>query len=486
MKKITLLIVLIATIAISVNGQNLRAYFSYSIFNTPDNEPYVETYLTVNGASIEYMQLEDGKYQGAIDVQILFKIGDSIVNFAKYNLSGPIVTDTVDQNTNMIDIQRYGLPQGDYNVEISLRDSNSDKDALSSTDHFKIDFPNDKLVFSDIELLSSYEKANENGVLSKNGFSIIPYIFNYYPQSMSKISFYSELYNTKEILGDDPFLLTYYIRPFEADKKLDQYIIRKRAKTDGVVVTLSSFDIGELPSGNYLLVIEARDRNNEILADKETFFQRYNPNTQFNLTNMLVLNTSNTFVEKITNRDTLETYVKYLSPISTDIERQYAKSQIQNASMEELQRYFLNFWIERDKINTETAWNDYLLKVKQANKEFKSVTIEGYLTERGRVYLQYGQPNIISDHYFEPAAYPYEIWHYYQLDGQRNKKFVFYTHDIATNDFQLIHSDAVGELSNYRWQTVIYRRTWDPNSLDDAIIPSTWGSKATQSYTQPW
>jgi len=33
---------------------------------------------------------------------------------------------------------------------------------------------------------------------------------------------------------------------------------------------------------------------------------------------------------------------------------------------------------------------------------------------------------------------------------------------------------------------LFYRRTWDPNSIDDAIIPSTWGSKATQSYKQPW
>jgi len=151
-----------------------------------------------------------------------------------------------------------------------------------------------------------------------------------------------------------------------------------------------------------------------------------------------------------------------------------------------MQRYFLNFWVDRNTLDPQMEWVEYLSRVNKANISFKAITIEGYRTDRGRVFLQYGQPNVISDHHFEPAAYPYEIWHYYRLGDQQNKKFVFYAHDVVTNDFQLIHSDAVGELNNYRWETIIYKRTWDPVSVDDAIIPSSWGSKATQSYTQPW
>ena len=467
------------------NSKNLRAYFSYSLFNTPDNEPYMETYLTINGASIYYDQLEDGTFKGAVEIQVLFKIGDSIVNYAKYELSSPVVKDTSNVNQNMLDIQRYGLVEGDYNIEISLKDLNSEEKAMTSSDKFTIDFPEGVIQFSDIELLTSFEQSDVQNSLYKNGYQLTPYVFNYFPLSMNTISFYGELYNTKDVLEEEAFLLSYYIRPFEAEKKLDQYIHRKRANPNEVITILGSFDIGNLPSGNYLLVFEARDRNNALLASKETFFQRYNPNVQFNITNLLVLNTSNTFVENIP-RDTLGIYVDYLSPISTDIERKYAINQLETATDDELRKYFLNFWIERDKVSPEAAWDDYHILVKQANKNFKSVSKQGYQTDRGRVYLRYGQPNVISDHYFEPAAYPYEIWHFYQLDDQRDKKFVFYTHDIATNDFQLIHSNAVGELNNYRWQTVIYRRTWDPNSIDDAIIPSTYGSNATQSYKQPW
>ena len=486
MKKNILYTSIVILFSLSGFSQNLRAYLSYSTFNTPTNEPYVETYLSINDNSIKYIMIDDEKYQGSINVQIIFKDGDSIVNYAKYELMSPIITDTLANNSNMLDIQRYMLPVGNYTIEISLKDNNRNTKQLTSYDKFTIDFPSDSMAFSGIELLSSYNKANDASLLEKNGYELTPNVSNYYPQSINVLSFYAELYNSITELGDAPFLLTSYIRPFEADKKLDQFFHRKRIESKQVVVMLNSFDISELPSGNYLLVLEARNRDNEILTSNEIFFQRYNPGAKFSLTNLLTLNTENTFAGRISNRDTLALYIDYLTPISTDIERLYIENQLKEADIDELRRYFLNFWTERDKMNPELAWDKYLLLVMQANHNFKSVANPGYKTDRGRVYLRYGQPNVISEQYFEPAAYPYEIWQYYQLDEQRNRKFVFYTHDMVTNDFLLIHSDAVGELSNYRWETVVYGRTWDPNNLDDAIIPSTWGSKASEMYKQPF
>ena len=64
-------------------------------------------------------------------------------------------------------------------------------------------------------------------------------------------------------------------------------------------------------------------------------------------------------------------------------------------------------------------------------------------------------------------------------------KFVFYNRDIATNEFQLIPFNALGELSNYRWQNLIYSRTWDPYNLDVNVKPDAYGSFATDYYRQP-
>lgn len=470
---------------LSASAGNLLASLSYAVFNTPENEPYIETYLVVQGKTLTHIQLEDGTFQGALDIQILFKKNDSIVNFGKYELLGPALKDTSKITSNLLDVQRYALLKGDYQMEISIYDRYREKDTIVTLADFTVGFENEKMAFSDIEFLHSFKKTDSDGVLVKSGYELLPYVFEFYPEVVPNLSFYAELYNSNKVVGEEPFLLYYYLRPFEVDKKLDQYFYMKRIVGSHVNILLNTIDITQLPSGNYYLVLETRDRNNQLLTSSKKFFQRYNPNAQFNLNNLLVINPENSFVSKITSRDSLVLYIDYLYPISTEMEKVFAKNFSKEATVEDLQKYLLNFWTDRNPIDPEADWEDYKMRVAQANYEFKSIRVKGYRTDRGRVYLQYGQPNVRTPSYNEPAAYPYEIWHYYELQGQRDKKFVFYTRDAATNDFQMIHSNAIGEITNYRWQTVVYSRTWDPYSLDDAVIPNTYGSFATDYYLQP-
>jgi GWxTD domain-containing protein len=259
----------------------------------------------------------------------------------------------------------------------------------------------------------------------------------------------------------------------------------KRMNAEPVSILLNNIDISQLPSGNYILVFETRDRNNDLLGTKEIYFQRQNPNAEFNIRNLLVLDPMDSFVASYHLKDSLALYIDYLYPISTDPEKSFAKSLIAEGDVETMQRYFLNFWNDRNPSDPEGAWQTYKLRVIQANHNFTSVRIKGYKTDRGRVYLQYGEPNVIAESHNEPAAYPYEIWHYYEMQGQRDIKFVFYTRDMATNDFQLIHSNAIGELTNQHWQAYIYGRTWDPQGVDDVIYPGSYGSFATDYYIQP-
>lgn len=486
MKKILASIILCLSVGPMVMAGQLQAYLSYSIFNTPDNQPYIETYLVVQGNTLTHIKLEDGQYQGGVDVQIIFKKNDTILNFGKYELLGPLLKDTIGISKNLLDVQRYSLPQGEYTLEFSLKDKYGTDEALKSDDMFVIEFKENQMEFSDAELLYSYEKSSETGPLEKNGYMMVPYVFDYYPETIRTINFYSELYNSKTTLADQPFILFYYIRPYEVDKKLDEFFFMKRMAAEEVNILLNTIDIANLPTGNYLLVLEARDRNNNLLAKKETFFQRYNPDVSFNMNSLLVVNANNTFAGRITSRDSLLLYIDYLYPISTEAEKTFAKSMLKGSTVEELQKYFLNFWTVRNEKDPEKEWEDYKFMVMQVNNTFTSLRIKGYRTDRGRVYLKYGPPNVRTPSYNEPAAYPYEIWQYYQLNnGQRDKKFVFSTRDLATNDFRLIHSNAVGELTNYYWEREVYSRTWDPYSIDQMVSPPSYGSFATDYYIQP-
>lgn len=485
MKKFVLLLLIAILASSSIQANSLKAYMSYAIFKTPDGAPYVETYLTIKGSSVKCTLQDNGMFRGIVDVQIIFRKNDSIVNFDKYELSGVDVQDTNQVRKNFLDIQRYALPAGNYELELSLKDRSGEAAALVSVVAFTIDFPEREMDFSDIEFLQSYEKSTDTTVIDKNGYQLIPYVFNFFPEWVTNLSFYAELYGSDGMLGAD-YLLNYYIRPYEVDKKIDRYFYRKKIKSSPVNILLKSIDISQLASGNYLLVLESRNRENQIMASKEIFFQRNNPAISFDSTNVNILDPENTFVSVITSRDTLVRFINYTFPISTQTERMYIESQLETADVASLQKYFLNFWLQRDQLHPEDMWLDYYQRVKQANYNYNTVSrLEGYQSDRGRVYLQYGQPNVISESHHEPAAYPYEIWHYYNLGNQTDVRFVFYTKELATNEFHLLHSTAKGELHNYRWQTFVYARTWEPGNIDAIVIPDTWGSNATDYYIRP-
>jgi GWxTD domain-containing protein len=168
------------------------------------------------------------------------------------------------------------------------------------------------------------------------------------------------------------------------------------------------------------------------------------------------------------------------------MEKNFIYRQLDATDLQTKQQFFFNFWDTRDHLNPVHAWSDYYELIFIVNSAYSTQIQKGYDTDRGRVYLKYGPPNIITESYNEPSSYPYEIWQYYELAGnQRNKKFVFYTYDLITNNFKLLHSDAIGEVSNYRWQIYLNNRWYDPFDLDASQTPDIWGGKANDYYRNP-
>ncbi len=470
-----------------LQGKSLNALFSYTTFDAPKAKSFVETYLSVEGNSLNYLQVEEHKFQGAIEVVIMFKQKNEIVSYDKYEVKSPVVVDTAMITYNIIDQQRYALDNGSYVLEIWLSDKNSKKKPFVHAEVINVSYPDDEVAVSGIELLSSFEKTDEQNLYTKNGYELMPLVSNFYPRDINELLFYTEIYNTAEVFGESgKFLIDYYIESFETAKRINEFQVIRRQSAAPVVPLIGKFDIGFLPSGNYKLVVETRNKENELVAINKLFFQRSNPDVQFDVSDLAAISIENTFVEKIGSKDTLSEYIKCLAPISSEIEKQFANKQLLESDLATMQQFFLNFWLSRHNIDPYSAWLDYFTEVRKVNSAYATQVKKGYESDRGRVYLKYGPPNIVSESYNEPSAYPYEIWHYYTLGNQRNKKFVFMSQDMVTNDFELIHSDAIGELSNYRWQVMLHRRDFDPPNVDVTRPPDAWGNQAEKYYTEPF
>ena len=482
MKKILFLISLIAVVSVNTFAGNLKAYFTYSTFNSPNAGPYIETYLSVIGNSAHYTLNENNKLQSSIEVTLVFKQSDTVKTFKKYNLLSPELLDSLTPKVNFMDQQRISLPNGKYEFEITLKDINSDEAPFKSTQILDINYPTDKIIVSDIELIESLSETKTKSIISKSGYDIIPYTSDFYPEDFDKIAFYAELYNSDKLLGaNEPFLMNCYIESQETGKIVGNYRTFSREAAKPVNVILNSFTIEKLPSGNYNLVIEAKSKTNEVLTQKKVFFQRSNPEA----TPLLVSDEYlNSFVDNMSKED-VEESIKSIEPISTQVEIDYASNQLKGKDEDMMKQYFFNFWTTRNSADPEREWNKYLEQVKITNKLFSSPHKKGYKTDRGRVFLKHGKPNTRSEFVSEPNSYPYEIWHYYKIDQFSNKRFVFYDPDLGTNEYPLLHSDMIGYFNYPQWRVKLHKRTNQPIDMDTEYQENHYGSRANDYFNNP-
>ncbi len=488
MKKTSFFLILSAFIlsGSSVSAKNLWAYLTYATFNSPEG-PYVETYLSIAGNSVKWIKQDDGKYKATVNVLMTFKDKNDIKAYKKYELNSNEIADTINLNFQFIDQQRFQVANGTYNFEIQLTDKNKSAQAMPYTQVIGIDFPADKPSMSGVEMIKSYARADKPTELSKSGYNLIPNIYNFYTGPEAKLGFYTEMYSLDKVIPKGQmFLVSYYIECFENNLKLNEFAKSRKETPKPVNVLLADINIRDLATGNYNLVIEARNSNNEVILSKKVFFQRTNPNAAFSLTQIASTEIKGTFAEKITNADSLKEFIRSTYPVSTGYEKDFIRFQLKKSDLPTLQRYFYVFWYQRSSTEPEKAWLGYNMQVKITQANFATKIKKGYETDRGRVFLQYGPPNARDAHYAEPNTYPYEIWQYYTLNNsQRNKKFVFYSPDMVTADFILLHSDAIGEQYEPTWKVFLRNKVSSPIDISESQVVNVWGDFSEDSWDLP-
>ena len=87
-------------------------------------------------------------------------------------------------------------------------------------------------------------------------------------------------------------------------------------------------------------------------------------------------------------------------------------------------------------------------RIKFVENRFKTFNKTGSKTDRGRVYLQYGEPDEMELHPNDYDKKPYEIWYYNSIEGG----VIFVFGDITGySDYELLHSTKRGELRDDNW-----------------------------------
>lgn len=451
-------------------GKELSAFFNHSTFYLPaQQQPYIETYLSLDAWSLNFQPIGNNQYAAVVEVVLIAKQGDSIAYVKKYDLRSPAIYDTAKTDFNFIDVQRFGLKNGIYDLEVTLHDKYSTDAPVKVSQKISIFYDKKKPALSSVQFIASAKKTTVENILSRNGFDMEPYVSDFVPQQCTQLSFYYELYNIDQEIGSHPFLAYAYIEEQNTGKRQGNIFSTSRHESSNLVPKFTSLDISELPSGNYNLVVEIHDRNNDLLLYKKTPFFRSNPMTS-SIDNEPFI--ANTFVAKLTDENQLRYYIDALYPIASDRELAVIKDLNKRTNLEEKQVFFYNFWSDRDALNPESKWLEYRTRLEYVDQNFSYPKTPGYRSDRGRVYLQYGPPDFIRDeknfvgalhigsgtNYVQPNQnvnlghiyyLPYQLWRYNKLEkDDANRVFLFWD-DMRSGYYKLLVSNARGE-------------TWDP------------------------
>ncbi|MEZ4883775.1 MAG: GWxTD domain-containing protein [Chitinophagales bacterium] len=486
MKKITLLLLLLFASNI---GFAFSPVVNYAIFSTPDQKSYIETYLLVPSTDVKFVAIENGKYQAAVEVTILFKQGEKIIQFDKYLLHSPVIDQLEAVNFNLTDLKRNALKDGTYTLDILFKDTNHLEKEARYTKTIKVGMEKDELTVSDIMLIDQYEAAdlNEPNIYTKNGYHLYPNVLNYFGNNINRIAFYAEIYNTEQKLEETDFLVLYSIRLSSDNNKIIQNLRSFQKKKAALVnVAFSEFDISDLPSGNYNLIIEVRDKKNKLLAAKAVFFQRNKKVADYTLSDIHQIDISDSFVAQLDDKQA-DYYLRAILPIADPSTKDYINNLVAGKNPELQRRFIHNYWKQHYPFDAAEQFEHYKAQIQKVEELYGSQMYDGFETDRGRVFLQYGPPNDLTDGANEPGAAPYQIWQYYQLASQSNVQFVFYNPNFADNDYELIHSTARGELRDDRWQMRVFNSVKDRNNntdFDQLGVKSHYGTRVNEFGTK--
>jgi GWxTD domain-containing protein len=429
-----------------------RVFFDYKIFYQPNGQPYLECITSFEGRTFVNAPNSDSTVCASAELTIVIYKGFEVFSFRKVNVLGPSIR--LGEQNDFMSVERFELPADLYRLEVSVLDLHkNDASPESFTQVVSVKKARkDKVYTSDIELVSAYRASTEINAFTKSGVDMLPYVSNYYPAELNSLIFYTEIYNSDSVLGiNEPLIIDAAIKNKSGIVELGNRKVKK-AETASVIPFLHTFNITDLPSGNYNVVIEVKDKFNNLLHSQDLRFSRVG---LFAVSDQAL---DSSFVAVFDRGDSLQKCIDMLTPIATSQEQHMIDNQLPSMELRAQKSFFYTFWLRRDTLSPSTAWEKYHQEVLLVDEMFGQRNKPGYRTDRGRVWLQYGKPKtrVVRNH--DPDYWPFEIWHYYDLTAtEHDRRFLFYDTSLG-GDMSLLHSDATKEVKNHNWKVMVRSR----------------------------
>ncbi len=415
----------------------LRILVDYARFRGDENNVYVEVYYAFPQRSLTYTPDAAG-FKAGVELTVTVATKDSMY-FAERLMVPHIAKDTSVSTMNLISSSNMMLKEGEYTLKVVGKDVNnaSRRDSVLMRLPVKLP-PTDRFVLSDIEFASNIKKGKQGSPFYKNTLEVIPNVDGVYSDEQ-RCFYYAEAYNL--LVGDDKndFILKSAIYNAIGKEIISRERPRKRSGESTVLV--DNFDVANVRSGTYTLVLSLQDSSKKTISSSGKKFFVYNAvlgvdSSLLKLDPAISMSVYSTMEEPELDRE-----FKWTKWEAQETEKdQYAGLQGVTAK----RKFLTEFWSKRPLGLRE----QYLQRVAHANSAYNVLGREGYRTDRGRVHIVYGSPDDIDRHPNEAGTRPYEIWSFNNIQG--GVIFVFVLRQNG-GDYELVHSTHRNELHDENW-----------------------------------
>jgi len=383
-----------------------RFLSDYAVFSSPTpSMNMVEIYIRIPLRSL-YTVMEGQKDFSEYEMAILVRDNDGkqVTGMSwKNRLENPGL-EKFDHNRSLSILERkyLELPKDKYTIEIILTDQVSNL-RWKNEINLNLKGYESPMLISDIEFtLGDISQATiVQQEFLRHGQSVVPSASRTFDSERDNPGYYLEIYPNK----NSPDIFGIRSRIFDLDGTLvysDSNSIGMESKVEGVIPFFGKLLISNLAPKRYQLKLEVGDRElNKIYATR---------NAEFNIDWSL-----KTLVENDYGRA-----VDQLRYVASPQERDSLKNMPADRRLEGVQDY----WKRKDPTPTtpeNELSEEYYSRLRYANNNFSGYGRPGYLTDFGRIYITYGQPEEIERHPFDLDSKPYEIWYYYR----HHRKFIF-------------------------------------------------------------
>jgi GWxTD domain-containing protein len=442
--------VLMQAVLVSQPAQNSPFVLNldYARFRNNMSSNYVEVYCGFYPRLVTVRQQADG-FAGGISLFLqLSDVKTQEILRREHSLL-PVSfadTSTIQTRTTIITQSGYMLPFGDYRLHALAVDSlaPSRRDSIDLT--IVVRPYGNETALSDVELCSDIKSSEDkSNAFYKNSFEVVPNATLVFGVTGHPVTFYyAELYNL------DPGM-RYKVKTQVVD--MTKKIVREATRSHqyGVknAVDVGTVNVTSLGSGKYHFVLVVTDELDKEFCRTDRTFYIYNPHIQTAAVTPILLKANE--LAGLTQEELNQEFRRAQYFASDEDMTTFSKM----TNLEGKREFLAGFWVEIEKGKQGRApmkRSEYLQRTATANQRYGSAIREGWKTDRGRVFILYGDPDEIERVTSQNNAKPYETWHYYQIEN--GVQFVFIDR-TGFSEYVLVHSTMRGELQDENWQRLL-------------------------------